>query len=445
MRLPLVLCAGSLGVAALFGISALARESSPAKGTAPVATEQDLENAARHYRIGVYQTFREQRGEFDRRNAELAQRVGAWQRAGKPAGELDALVAWVRETTPGARGQETPISSPVFRVDASPAPATIADKALPTRQDVGGPAPQALTKQEPAVGTDVKVRPAPPESAGLPARKQSALQSDAIRSERGPSVDPKPPANGSLPSAQTRVAMRALPTRPTKDAAKTSSVAASGSGPGDAVLPRVAREASAVPTRGADATALPAVSLHVGSGVAALDRPKTVDASRETAQVAQRTVASATPIDAPATKPLTTSASIKEGPIERIDAQEVAVRVAGFNLALATLEEDAGRRRDISPAELVTLVERLEALATRAEDLRPYFALAGADELAALGRLESAAKVKLTLAAQVAAARTTLEAQSADGVGQVTDQYEQDAEEQLKELARRIDAIRVDG
>jgi hypothetical protein len=81
--------------------------------------EVQLEQAARAYRIQVYDTFHLDRAEYDQRRAEWTRLEAAWQTAGKPNRELPALLNWLAAAT--AQSQPESIGSlpaaPVIAVD----------------------------------------------------------------------------------------------------------------------------------------------------------------------------------------------------------------------------------------------------------------------------------------------------------------------------------------
>src|SRR5260221_7808164 len=58
-----------------------------------------LEQAARDYRIQVYDTFHSDRPEFDRRRAEWRQLEQSWEAAAKPDRDVPALLDWLAEAT----------------------------------------------------------------------------------------------------------------------------------------------------------------------------------------------------------------------------------------------------------------------------------------------------------------------------------------------------------
>jgi len=69
--------------------------------------EASVEDAARAFRIQVYQTFRLDRDEFDRRRAEWHRLEQAWIAAGKPDSEAHLLVNWLEEATEQSKSDST--------------------------------------------------------------------------------------------------------------------------------------------------------------------------------------------------------------------------------------------------------------------------------------------------------------------------------------------------
>jgi hypothetical protein len=60
---------------------------------ASAPTQEDLDRAARTYRITVYNTFRRDRAEFDRRNATWRAIEAKWKAGGERSDELPKLLA----------------------------------------------------------------------------------------------------------------------------------------------------------------------------------------------------------------------------------------------------------------------------------------------------------------------------------------------------------------
>ena len=65
--------------------------------------EESLHNAARLYRIQVYDTFRLDRSEFNRRRADWIRLANSWEAAGKPNRDVPALLHWLEIATANSR------------------------------------------------------------------------------------------------------------------------------------------------------------------------------------------------------------------------------------------------------------------------------------------------------------------------------------------------------
>ncbi len=70
-------------------------------GDAKLATPEEvsLQSAARDYRIQVYNTFRTDRPEFDRRHEQWVRLIDAWRGADKPNHDVPALLHWLEVAT----------------------------------------------------------------------------------------------------------------------------------------------------------------------------------------------------------------------------------------------------------------------------------------------------------------------------------------------------------
>ena len=79
--------------------------SSMSVGDVKLATpaEESLQNAARLYRIQVYDTFRLDRSEFNRRRADWIRLANSWEAAGKPNRDVPALLHWLEIATASSR------------------------------------------------------------------------------------------------------------------------------------------------------------------------------------------------------------------------------------------------------------------------------------------------------------------------------------------------------
>jgi hypothetical protein len=65
--------------------------------------DESLQDAARLYRIQVYNTFRLDRPEFDRRHEQWVRLSVAWEEADKPKRDLPALLHWLEVATANSR------------------------------------------------------------------------------------------------------------------------------------------------------------------------------------------------------------------------------------------------------------------------------------------------------------------------------------------------------
>jgi hypothetical protein len=69
----------------------------------PTPAEESLQNAARLYRIQVYDTFRLDRSEFDLRRGQWLRLADSWETAGKPNRDVPALLHWLEIATANSR------------------------------------------------------------------------------------------------------------------------------------------------------------------------------------------------------------------------------------------------------------------------------------------------------------------------------------------------------
>ncbi len=70
----------------------------------PVVTDAAVAAAARDMRIQIYETFREDRPEYDRRQQAWEQVKKAWEVAGSPAADREKLVRWYADVESHSRG-----------------------------------------------------------------------------------------------------------------------------------------------------------------------------------------------------------------------------------------------------------------------------------------------------------------------------------------------------
>lgn len=321
-----------------------------AESTPPA--RDDLERAARDYRIAVYNTFRQNRPEFERRNAAWRKLLADWKANGAKAEHLPQLRAWLDTATAASRaGHVMPLP----------------------------PRPQFATVAE------------------LP--------------------DRPPPAETNL---RHREAEPAMPVPPP--------------------LARRTTEA-APPSRSAAAAGLPQVPLTISPGVARSTRPQASQADRVAALADAPPRRPAPPVGIePPTETIPPQPGVAQ-PVrpeatDGIDVEEVAVRVAGHNLAVATLAEEVRKLESPAVEQLVAYVERLEAHAIRAGDLSPYYALVGESDRVRLRPLVSIDEPRRLLAERIDHAIATT---SEDPALPAVTRSEQLA--RLNELHRRLSQL----
>ncbi|HEV2972837.1 MAG TPA: hypothetical protein VGY55_22915 [Pirellulales bacterium] len=169
----------------------------------PSPQEEQLEKAARAYRIQVYDTFHLDRAEYDRRRAEWTRLEAAWQTAGKPDRELPAIVSWLATAT--AQSQPESIGplpdAPIVTADPQTQPknANARQVVVPKNSDdaraVGGsePKPEQPTKPSAAEKAPVaNVDPATSAPIEQPSSNNAATPVGATTAVEQPAPDEKP-------------------------------------------------------------------------------------------------------------------------------------------------------------------------------------------------------------------------------------------------------------
>jgi hypothetical protein len=165
--------------------------------------EEQLERAARAYRIQVYDTFHLDRAEYDQRRAEWTRLEAAWQTAGKPNRDLPALLNWLAAAT--AQSQPESIGSlpapPVIAVDPQTHPknADARQVVLPKSGDgtpaVSGtePKPEQPTKLNAAETAPVaEAKPASSAPIDQPSSNKTATPVATTATVEQPALDEKP-------------------------------------------------------------------------------------------------------------------------------------------------------------------------------------------------------------------------------------------------------------
>jgi|GEM_PF-3445783 len=119
--------------------------------------EDSVERAARKYRIGVYERFRLDRAEYDRRRALGDRVMDAWRSAGSPRDQAPIVASWfagAESSSHSSRQAVPPLPPPIARPTA-PSPAETAD----------GPAPK--------VGAEPRSQTAVPSPESTPGTAQT--------------------------------------------------------------------------------------------------------------------------------------------------------------------------------------------------------------------------------------------------------------------------------
>jgi hypothetical protein len=142
------------------------------------AGRASLEDAARDYRIEVYDTFRLDRPEFDRRRAEWRQLEQSWEAAGKSDRDVPTLLDWLAEAT--AQSQTDSIGP------LPEAPKIVAEVKLPSVGRVAKP----VTTEKPAT-TDAK--PSPDAAENEPDTTPSATPVSSRNTLDTPALEEKKP------------------------------------------------------------------------------------------------------------------------------------------------------------------------------------------------------------------------------------------------------------
>ena len=145
------------------------------------AGRPSLEDAARDYRIRVYETFRLDRPEFDRRRAEWRQLEQSWEDSGKPDRDVPALLDWLAEAT--AQSQSDSIG------DLPEAPEIVAEVKLPAV----GQAAKTVTAEKPNSSAADNAKPSPDAATTEPKTTPSATPVSSRNTLDNPAVEEKKP------------------------------------------------------------------------------------------------------------------------------------------------------------------------------------------------------------------------------------------------------------
>jgi hypothetical protein len=426
--------------AAVAALLVLLPASGPASALWPaVAAElnerelSSLEAAARQYRVTVYQTYRLDRAEFDRRRAAVDQVHASWREAGGHPEDLSAVLGWLREATYSSQPEirqplpELPDFGRSRGAGSKTEQGPVANEGIaPSDRQGSG----RVTARSSAPGTNVptldrRAPPAPkvngyeiapPRQFAPPAAVQNIIAPPPARQPANVSGGPAPAA------AQPRIGRALLPA------------------PWDVVTTAPSRptaDVGAAPRRGGEAGKLatpPRVERPSRIASAAKDRERAVTAAAPAPLVPPRVALA---------KPSVARSVAKVGPAlatSQLNVGELLARASGYEFGLRTIGSVLDDQASLDAAELAQLLGELEALVEQRGDLMLYEQLVSA---AVQQRLVQALDFPQTtvaaLGSRIAAARERLAQQTdlSDGQRQVELQS-------LAALSKRLARLRQD-
>jgi len=156
-----------------------------------------LERAARDYRIQTYETFHNDRAEYDRRSAEGARVEAAWTEAGRNDAEQPMLIRWFDQATAASR------TDSIADLPAEPKFTAMPQKKETEKKLVETTPSDSVEDAAATVDNLLHVKPA---GSATP-----VVDSTAKPTPESASVPVVPPADGTFPSAP---ANKPTPTNP---------------------------------------------------------------------------------------------------------------------------------------------------------------------------------------------------------------------------------------
>lgn len=399
-----------------------------------------VEHLARDYRIAVYQAFRTQRDEFERRMAAWRVVYQAWQSAGERGDEQRLLMQWLQGATARMRaGQLAKLPAiPKFGQPQQPAiaarpPATDAPPATIPREPAKTPGAEpalAHVVRKPAIVEHKPSRTPAAPRAPLQVTPQPTPEATPSTTQAAPQVairtaPPRDPAN-SVPGVSPHHVMvpRAveeppvappLPTAPDPSVITQTPAATSPASPPRPTRPPVATNLpstnplpAARPNVPAPQVTAPAVPRSDAPAPVAAQPPQV---ARKPVEVAQAPVIPAPAVPAAAPQG---NAAANEGVLRndsgtvRIDLSELAARVAGYNLALGSLAERLDDGKLWETDQLNPALDELSDLNRRGSDLKLYWYLVPPKERIGLGEIDSPDAVLALLGSKIFASRNKL-------------------------------------
>jgi hypothetical protein len=192
-------------------------------GTPASNNDALFEGAARNYRIQVYDTFRLDRAEYDRRRAEWTRIETAWQEAGRPEAEQPKLVHWLEEAVAQSRTEsvgplpaapQIAVNLDAKKKDDDAWKAVVPTVVVPTN-DAARVQPVSDPKSDAPEKEDAEKKPAASGGASSVEPSQDAAQQDPKQAatpvaatntveQAAPDVKPDVPAAPNQPAEQQR-------------------------------------------------------------------------------------------------------------------------------------------------------------------------------------------------------------------------------------------------
>ena len=386
------------------------------------ADEQEkaaVDHLARQFRVQVYKTFRRQRGVFTRRRAAWTRAETLWEAAGGKFEDQDRLIDWLelalRRSMPNTIGPLP--EDPVFEVRPDP-PEMPSPESLAAQPPTAriGPAEPTVDIEEPVPLPATRSRPEPTSAPAFRATEPTDPWHDLAR----PGMPLQPDAAETAPPRLSPVEPTPLPPRRETDRV----------GEAAAAPPLAAVRRPAEPPPIAQHDPLPATepvdppARDMGSDAALpfpiMEDPFAQPVATEIPNPEQ--VAAVSPPLPDADPPATENV--------RVNIDELATRIANANRALGDLSSQVEKDRGLGARQLGPLVDQLDELMTRIDDLTLFRRLISPENQAKVGQIDAPRRVISLLGARIFEARTR-----ARGSG-----FSGQQEQRLAEL-RHLDAL----
>ncbi|MBN2021937.1 MAG: hypothetical protein JW809_04020 [Pirellulales bacterium] len=404
-----------------------------------------IEHLTRQLRIQVYETFRRDRPEFDRRRDAMQSLTTAWTDAGSPAWEQHKLVDWLQTALVRSRRADggalppipsfaagPPVAVQIVQVEPPPPAATLA----PAPPPAPTPAPTLESAPAPSVALPLPTLVEPPAPSDPVFRSPAAGQTpDRPTPIPAPRVTSPAPLTPPAPSARTEAAPapagqttlsgpigRTSHKPVAAPAAPTLPGVPSGS-PSVLVLPVPPATAAEHKSQPVPVVRAPQPPAPPAAAAEPID-PKTPSprtprpeppggaAAPVRSNEPRPAPALAAPADVPEPdRPVDVSpnpaAPAPSSPRDRakVNLRELAAQIAGNNLALEKLVVELEQRATWSPEGLESILDRATPLLSRKDDLKMFYDLLGADQREQVGQLNSGSEVISAIGARIARAR----------------------------------------